>query len=94
MYIIIFFVFKGYVLVGVTCAAVKGGIAHLFYQETKKSYLCYCAFPSTCKKGIAGRDDRRGKRSPSHKKDKDWREGKQLDGPKECYLHYWECPVL
>lgn len=92
--IFFFSVFKGYVLVGVTCAADIGGIAHLFYQNADKSYSCHCTFPSTCRKSNSGRDSRREKRSVPHKNDKDRRKGKPQHGPKECYLHYWECPSL
>lgn len=85
---------QGYVLVGVTCAADIGGIAHLFYQNADKSYSCHCTFPSTCRKSNSGRDSRREKRSVPHKNDKDRTKGKPQHGPKECYLHYWECPSL
>lgn len=81
---------QGHVLVGVTCAADNGGIAQLFYQDTNKSYLCYCTFPSPCRRPQGGWDDKRQERSLSYK----WKgRHPSRPKPKDCYLHYWECPA-
>lgn len=88
---------KGYVIVGVTCAADTGGIAQLFFQKTDNSYKCSCTFSPRCVPP-AGRKRRDTKneedKSLSQEYDNSKRRGRHSQQkPKACYLHYWECPA-
>ncbi|KAJ7337832.1 hypothetical protein OS493_007990 [Desmophyllum pertusum] len=82
---------QGHVIVGVTCASDKGGVAQLFYQGTDNSFVCSCSFAQQCGKKAGKKrrydddddddgDDDDDRKPPHHR-------------PKACYLHYWECPA-
>ncbi|KAL9969552.1 hypothetical protein ACROYT_G021780 [Oculina patagonica] len=94
---------QGYVIVGVTCAADKGGVAQLFFQNTDNSYKCDCTFTPSCghPAGKKRRDDKREEEDGnlSQKYEDAKRRGRPSPQkhphykPKACYLHHWECPA-